>query len=558
MHKTMAWLLFLSLVAMSVQAYAQSAFQNLFYPLTVASSGLGEQGVTLRNPVDAMQYNPANLIFTSEPQFTFFRNPWNFLGFGGMPLSSFTLAAPLENGGSIGIQYTYRDYGEVNYSTQDNPDGISGVAHFYERSVGAGYAMHVNGEISVGGTVRYVWMPLIPNSTVDHLLFSTGVTYQPQALENRLSAGFSLMNFGTAVDFSGQREPPPAHMDIGMTGLPLANEFFDVELTLGAAKPLAKIDGPPDFVGRSSFNSLFTDWNNFPEDVVNSIGITYRWHPLNLGSGVSLFQESYLGFFSEGTKANYYSFLTHGFKIGIRFAGIEASAGYGGRWHNNNPVVYFPWEFPWETVEFALKSNLDIPGMKSNVQQDPATLHGITLSAGFSYGAVTGKMKQQVMGGSSISFSDNTTWSLHADFYVNENSALISSLAYSRMKQSFSFQTGNVPPFPSVYTIDIVLETVSLEAGYRYHPLESFHPFFVQASLGIIRMNPTLPNTLPRYFYKEYDRLAVGGAVPVFGSSFVVTPTVGLTTIFMEQVSTDSHLGGYNHFDFGFDVGYRF
>ncbi len=550
-------LFFLCVVLASIQAHAQSIFSNLLFPLTAASSGLGEQGVTLLNAVDAMQYNPANLAFTSEPRLTFFRNPWNFMGFGGMPLSSFTLAAPLQNGGSVGIQYTYWDFGEAPYATQGSPDGTSGFVHLYERSVGAGYAMPVNDDLFLGGTVRYAWRALNQNKTIDHLLISAGVTYQPQVLKDRLTAGLSFMNFGTAVEVLDRTDPPPAHLDVGINGIPITDEFCDIAVSLGVSKPLAKYDGPPTYAGRSSFNSLFTDWDNFPEDVFNSIGISYRWHPLNLGSGVSFFEESYLGFFSQGTIANYYSFLTHGFKIGLRLAGIEASAGFAGRWHNGSASVYYPWEFPWETFEFGLKSSLNIPGINSRDQQEPATLHGITLAAGFSYGSVTGKLKQQVVEGYSVSSSDNTAWSLHADFYVSENSALISSFAYSRMKESFAIQTGSIPYFPPVTTIDLTLETFSLDAGYRYHP-QGWNPFFVQASLGIIRMNPTLPHTTPRYTYKEYDRLGVGAVVPVVGNAFVVTPTVGLTTIFMEQNSIDSHLGGYNQFDFGFEIGYRF
>src|SRR5512135_1505601 len=68
------------------QYYAD--FQYLLYPHSLSAGGLGEQGVALRSPLAAMQYNPANLVYADELSLSYFRNPWNILGFaGGLPLS---------------------------------------------------------------------------------------------------------------------------------------------------------------------------------------------------------------------------------------------------------------------------------------------------------------------------------------------------------------------------------------------------------------------------------------------------------------------------------------
>lgn len=176
----------------------------------------------------------------------------------------------------------------------------------------------------------------------------------------------------------------------------------------------------------------------------------------------------------------------------------------------------------------------------------------ITTASG--YGLVVGKMKESTIGGASVSFSNNTFWSLEADFYTGENSAILASIHYSRMTETIgSFPE---PPFPSSFELDLVMETFSLESGFRYHPIEDFHPFFVQGSLGIIRMNPVL-ETSPRYLYQTFDRLVVGCVAPLLNSGITVIPKVGLTTIFMPEYTNADRVGGFNKFEFGVNAGYE-
>jgi len=102
------------------------------------------------------------------------------------------------------------------------------------------------------------------------------------------------------------------------------------------------------------------------------------------------------------------------------------------------------------------------------------------------------------------------------------------------------------------------METMSLESGFRYHPVNAFHPLFVQASLGIIRLNPVYEYTTPKYFYKSFDRVAAGFLVPVKDLNIVVMPAVGLRTIFMESPFNGNRLSGYNQVEVGLHAGYSF
>ena len=86
------------LLSESVRAQSSAAFQWLSLPRSISSQGLGEEGVASRNPVDAMEYNPANLTAADGIDLSFFRNPWNILDFP-FPISSLCAAAKLGDAG---------------------------------------------------------------------------------------------------------------------------------------------------------------------------------------------------------------------------------------------------------------------------------------------------------------------------------------------------------------------------------------------------------------------------------------------------------------------------
>ncbi|MFA4923663.1 MAG: PorV/PorQ family protein [Ignavibacteriaceae bacterium] len=549
-----------------VHSFGQSSlvFRSLLYPHSLSASGLGEQGAATKNAFDAMQYNPANLVYADNLSVSYYRNPWNLLDWANLPLSSVNVLGKLPNGGSVGLAYTYWNMGEATRTTADNPDGEK--FHFYERSLAAGYAMPINDHFAVGGNIRYVWSPISDDQYLDQVLFSLGATYTPERFSNRLNIGFSLMNFGGTVeeksgisDFDSGREltssyPPPAQINIGFNALAVTNPYFDINVIIGAKKPLDKIGDSPVYEAQSSFTSLFNDWTDFPNDVTGQIGLSYLWHPLNLGSGISFFQEMYLGYFSVGPKDGANSFYTHGFNIGLKGEGMKASLGYAGRWHNNKTDSYMNWDFPWETFQFSFSSDVSFFNKSKEETQTEGKPKSILLSSGYAYGSPFGKMKEQTFGNEAkISYDMKNIWSVEADFYINDNSSILSAFKYSRMDLNIDiFQD----PYPTA-ELNIGVETVSLESGYRYHPIEQFHPFFVQASVGIIRLNYVLEKTSPRYFYQAFDELAVGVILPVLDSRVVVIPKFGLTALFMDALPNKKRLVGYNQFRFGLNVGYQ-
>lgn len=579
MHWTKA-ILGLSLIALFSQnsfAQSQSAFPSLWYSRTVTSSALGDQGAASRDPMDALQYNPANLARIDRVTFSVFNNPMKMMAgwFGtGIPLTSLKLAMNLGNPGSLGIEYTNLGMGEFSVTTPEQPSVVQTV-QMYERSIAGTYALPLGEEFAVGAQVRYAWMTNgLGRDNIDHLFFGAGLSYEPPS--RRLHVGFSLVNFGTRIEYPPSQDalipesyrvihadPPPAQMHLGIRGVVIAQEFFDVDLALGAMKPFDKRDGPPEFAGRSAFSALFTHWDHFPNDMTGSVGLSFVWHPISLGGGISFIQEMDLGYFSTGPVEGLNSFFTHGAKIGLQARGVSLLLGYSGRWHNNRNDSYMNWKFPWEAFQLDLSSDLNLFGGDQRPVSGTGTPHNIILSGGYTYGLSVGKMKEMSVFAGGVgsftynvaaSFPDASFWSLEADFYLNDNAALLSSMAYARMKQTFTSTWSGLGRDPSVD--EHPLETVSLESGFRFHPIEAFHPFFVQASLGIIRLNP-IEDSWPRYIYQTFDRLVVGSLFGIGDTGIVLVPRVGLRTLWLSEGASGNQLGGYNQVELGVNVGYR-
>ncbi len=536
-----------------------AAYSSLYYPHSIVSSGMGEQGAALPNASDAMQYNPANLIFTDGVSASYFRNPFQVMD-RAFPVTAAVLSYKLPNGACVGFEYTNMFWGDVVLTTEQGPTDIDWYT-MYERSIAGAFAMPLGTEWAVGAHIRYAWRPVGSRDMSNDILFSAGATYRPEALSHRGTFGFSFMNFGAPAAYSPENsmlmnytDPMPAQINFAAGYALVRERYFDLSLALGFTKPLDKRDDDQYYTAQSSFKSLFTSWTVFPQEVTTHIGLGYQWNPLPLGRGVSFFQEMYLGYFKENSVI-YNSFFTHGVRAGIEAYGVKASAGYAGRWHNNNAGSYMAWTYPWEIFQFTVSTNWNSTGDPEKTSQRQDHLSRIIVSGGYSYCAPIGRTMEQGLSGLGGTASQQSLWSAESDFYVNDNTAVIASLGYSRMDvkiygvSPLDWGVRILPPSQFV-------ETFALESGFRYHPSTLFHQFFVQASLGIMWLNPLSQWAMPRYVYNTFDDLVVGWTIPLSSTSVIVIPKVGLKTTFMSVAYGDSGLGGYSQFEFGLNVGY--
>jgi hypothetical protein len=538
-------------------AQSSAAYGSLSYPHSVMSAGMGGQGAAMKNTWDAMQYNPANLIYTDNLSASIFRNPWMISGLR-LPLTSGTASLKLANGAAVGVEYTDWDFGSMVHSAETNPDG-SELVHYYQRSVAGAFALPLGGEWALGAQVRYAWSPVGANDLSNDILFGAGASFTPAALSGRAAFGLSLMNFGAPLEitneFYTQSYPMPAQINLAADYAVVRERLFNMSLALGFTKPVDFRDEDRPYAAQSSFKSLFTGWKNFPQDVTTHIGFGYVWKPLPLGKRISFLQEMYVGYYSVGPSSGYTSFYTHGVRAGIETHGVKATAGYAGLWHNNYIETYMPWRMPWETFQFTLSTDWGPAGVRENRTEVSDPLSRIILSGGYSYCTQVGRMAGEETYGGHRAYAQTSLWSAEADFYVNDYSAVIASLGYAHMTRKFD-QDPTLHYFPTPWPRESGIETLALESGFRYHPAEKLHPFFIQASLGIMWLNPAVTFAEPRYSYTTFDNLSLGWTFPVSGTGMIVMPKAGFKTIFMQTDPRSSRLGGYSQFEFGVNIGY--
>lgn len=542
----------LLLATSEIQAQGTQAMYYLNYPRSVYSLGMGEQSVALRASEDALEYNPANLVFIERPTISFFHQPFQMASYyfdSHIPLNSYSALFKIKNIGSFGIEYNDWDFGEVHIIGPDMAE--EGIARAYEHSFSLGYAREFCDNFSAGIQLRYAKSSL-GFASAEKLFLSAGLNYSPKFLENKFNIGFSLTNFGTKVWYKdeAQADPPPSKLNLGIGFLPLDNNFYSLQVQLAFSKAF---DARPT---ESSFEGLFNNWKDFPNDATLHTGLAFNWKPLDLGYGFAFFQEFYLGNYSVGNKTLLGNFYTHGGKIGIEFGGLQFSAGYAGRWHNVHYPNYLVWKFPYETVQFTLGINEDILFSKERLKANYAKPKNIILSIGIGRSFRVGKFKESSSGGYTPyythyneGFIDGNNFSIEGAFYINEQNAIVSNLIYNPTDYTVKFQGQEIAKNK--------IEIFSISSSYRYHPFELFLPLFIQGGLSIVRLNPTSPYFYPKYDYKTALLFSIGGNMEVY-EGIVLCPFANYNLLLSKDGNSAPRLGGFNQFDLGLKVGYKF
>jgi hypothetical protein len=545
-----------SLILVCVQgtSLAQTAaYQLLSYPRSIISSGMGEQGAAMKDPADAMQYNPANLIYTETGALSYFVNPL-MMGYSHVPQVSKSISMKLSGGVAAGLEYNnwaggnplIDDYGPWDYQS-------------YQQSIAGTFAISLGTDWAVGAQVRYAWSPLIFNRTASNLLFGAGASYTPAALSQRLTVGLALMNFGTPIEYTppdpedsdGLTGPMPAQFNVAADYTLVRQRYYDIAIDLGFTKPFVTFDTGHGQSYQSSYRALFTDWNEFPRDVTTHIGLGCQWKPLPLGGGVSFFQEMSLGYI--GASMGSTTFFTHGVRAGIEALGMKAAIGYAGRWHNNYSDEYLRWAYPWEMFQLTLSGNWNAPEIDGQESGERNALKGILLSGGYTFSSPFKESAEEAFTGKGKGFTNQQHWFVEAAFYLSDKTALITSLGYSYMTSDGGIWLTDEGGY---YRAIDRMDELTLESGIRYHPLVHSDPFFIQASVGIVRFNPITENTYLQSAYKEFVTAAAGWVIPINDAGLTLVPKLGIRTVVMDRTTMDGHLKGFPEFVFGINIGY--
>lgn len=531
------------------------AFPFLSYPRSSSAFGMGNNAVAFQNRDGALFSNPANLSFANTYGMDFYHEPFQAWGFGtGLPLNSLTFTAPYSDVGVFALNYSHWDFGKIYVTTPQGPDPSISYDNYY-RNITAGFARGLSEHIRIGATLTYADAKL-GSGEANFWGLSLGMHHFSESPNSAVSFGAALMNIGNTIQFKPPqataeedfyKDPPPTFLNFG-AGYTLKASSFRLPFQIAFTKFFDRKAG--DNPARPSWESIFQDWSDFPQDVSLHFGVGFEWMRMDLGRGFTFHQSMYLGDYSGGPKAGTLrNIYTHGIEAGFGYRGAELSAGYSGWWHNVIDYSgYLPMGFPPEKVEFRLRY---APPENSSVTNNPVSPKKIIVSTGASFTIWKGKVYPISNGYSyRTEIKNGTGIDLQTAFYFTLNAALVTCLSYDFQTISYFFP-GTTWKLP-----DLKSEIISLFSGYRLHPVESFNPFYLQAGARILRWNP-IQTTAPRYFYKTELAITAGAVVPLY-QDIIIEPKIDFTCLLAEATGKAPRIAGYNSLVFGVQAGYIF
>jgi len=163
------------------------------------SAAWADAGVSCVNGVEAMYTNIAGLAFTTKTQIRFDRTNW--LGGTGINLNSAGLAQRISDNGVICVGVMSMNFGDIQITTVDLPEGGVGEFSPTYSVFNVGYAREFSNSI-YGGVNFKVINESISNLRGTGIAIDAGIRYVTGE-EDQVKFGITLKNVGPTMTFKG-------------------------------------------------------------------------------------------------------------------------------------------------------------------------------------------------------------------------------------------------------------------------------------------------------------------------------------------------------------------
>ena len=260
------------------------ASQLLINPWARTSGWAGANVAGVRG-LEGIYSNVAGLAFTEKTELIFTQTSW--LQYGSKmfnanqsvsSISSFGFSQKVGASGVLGLAVMSMDFGQIEITTVDKPDGGIGTFSPKFMNLGLSYAQTFSNSIYGGFTVRIV-SEQISNVAAQGVALDAGIQYITGASDN-LKFGISLKNVGPRMSFSGDglsfRGFVGDDDDFKMTVEQRSSEFeLPALLNIGVSYDLySKGSAQHRFTGAGTFTS-----NSFQKDQYR-LGLEYAYREL--------------------------------------------------------------------------------------------------------------------------------------------------------------------------------------------------------------------------------------------------------------------------------------
>ena len=164
------------------------------------SSAIGDAGFSSTNGLEATFTNIAGLAFTNKTQIKF--NYTNWMGSSsGVALNSVGLAQRISENSVIAFSIQSLNYGDIQITTENNPEGNIGFFSPRANIFNLGYARTFSQSIS-GGINFKVVSESISNLNATGIAIDAGIRYVTGEQE-QLKFGIALKNVGPTMKYKG-------------------------------------------------------------------------------------------------------------------------------------------------------------------------------------------------------------------------------------------------------------------------------------------------------------------------------------------------------------------
>ncbi|TXB67042.1 PorV/PorQ family protein [Vicingus serpentipes] len=166
----------------------------------VRSAGFGGANTASAIGLEAMNLNVAGLAYTNKTELMFTHKNW--LSGSETKINSFGLTQKLGEAGVLGISIMSMNFGDIDITTVDLPEGGVGTFSPSYLNFDIGYAKSFSDRIS-GGIVLRIVSESISNVTSRGVAFNAGVKYVTGE-NDRIKFGIALNNVGPTMKASGE------------------------------------------------------------------------------------------------------------------------------------------------------------------------------------------------------------------------------------------------------------------------------------------------------------------------------------------------------------------
>ncbi len=223
-------MLFLSPVAMAGnedRIGANGAGQLLINPWA-KSSALASSNTANTIGIESVFGNVAGLAFTKKTEAVFTHT--RYLSTSGVGINNLGLSQKLGENGVLGLTAKMFDFGEIDQTTYENPDGGAGTYRAQYAVVGVSYARAFSDRIYAGLTAKVVTEGM-SNANATGIAFDGGVRYVAGKKEN-IKFGIALKNVGPKMSYGGDGMSVKETLDGKEFTLEVRSEGFEMPSTL--------------------------------------------------------------------------------------------------------------------------------------------------------------------------------------------------------------------------------------------------------------------------------------------------------------------------------------